>query len=379
MLVDGVLRAPLGTLAALAGDSIASSAQAGDAASLAAMGRMAALGASPLDIAAAAAAVTPRDPPASPPPAPPAAAAPPPPLPDALTPTTVAAATSTPTTAAATSPPPATTAAPTVIATAPTAAGASPSPPPHTPEPPSAASTASTALPHAPTAPPAEPHAAAATPRRSPRSHRPRLDHMPGRGRECLACGRSPSLCPAAHHRCTSCRTPFALGAVGHEAVTEADPDRPAEVWLPPLRFPPQPAPPLQPPPIQNPYGYPLTWADVHSAHTELVRHASCPLADDRCGYCTESDSDDRPCACQWHDVLIDQLDDARRTCRAWPGPLCGHCWRTSCACGHLFLDLVEADHLCPRDADYRLICPSCSAARPEAVRHPPTGAAPLA
>ena len=78
-------------------------------------------------------------------------------------------------------------------------------------------------------------------------------------------------------------------------------------------------------------------------AHRELVRHASCAPGTGGYGSDSDGDGDQRVCPCQYHDVLIEQLDDARAICASWPGPFCNTCWRASCACGYVFEDPADA------------------------------------
>ena len=99
------------------------------------------------------------------------------------------------------------------------------------------------------------------------------------------------------------------------------------------------------------------------------MRHASCP-ADSAppAGY--ESDSDDgagggAPCPCSWHPVLIEQLSDDRSIIAAWPGPFCGTCWASECACGYVF---EAAGDAFGRDSRGRLVCHS-PACRPRAAQ----------
>ena len=103
-------------------------------------------------------------------------------------------------------------------------------------------------------------------------------------------------------------------------------------------------------------YGYPLTWGAVRASHQDLVAHASCGEG----GYASGSDgsgSDSPPaCPCQWHEAAIESLDDARFHCQQWPGPVCGHCWRATCACGYTFDDVSDARG---RERSGRLVCHS--------------------
>ena len=99
------------------------------------------------------------------------------------------------------------------------------------------------------------------------------------------------------------------------------------------------------------------------AAHTLLLQHAACE------GGGTAYDSDDsdggRPCPCQWHPVMIEEVDDARLTVQRWPGPVCGPCWAATCACGYRFDDLEQATSQFQRDNDRRLVCASCAAGQP--------------
>lgn len=73
------------------------------------------------------------------------------------------------------------------------------------------------------------------------------------------------------------------------------------------------------------------------------------------------SDSDDSAaCACQYHPVLIEELEDARENVRLWcehVDGLCAICWRVSCCrCEYVFDDDDDAAwfHL------GRPVCGSC-------------------
>ena len=110
--------------------------------------------------------------------------------------------------------------------------------------------------------------------------------------------------------------------------------------------------------------GHPLTWGAIKAAHATLTAHASCNTTGGApAGYNSDDDDDDepRPCPCQWHQQLIEELDDHRADCARWPGPICGVCWAASCGCGYVFDDASEA---AGRDIDGRLVCtsPSCHA-----------------
>jgi hypothetical protein len=45
--------------------------------------------------------------------------------------------------------------------------------------------------------------------------------------------------------------------------------------------------------------------------------------------------------------------------CNAWPGPICGTCWATSCECGYVF-DVIDDAH--SRWHTGRLRCAGCAA-----------------
>ena len=119
--------------------------------------------------------------------------------------------------------------------------------------------------------------------------------------------------------------------------------------------------------PITDHSGHPLTFGRVLRAHASLVSHASClPLPDSLSGAHFDSDDDDAPCPCTWHPVLIDELACDLIDVQTWPGPWCGACWRSSCACGYTFDDLADAASAAP---DGRLRCHACHASLPHADR----------
>ena len=76
-------------------------------------------------------------------------------------------------------------------------------------------------------------------------------------------------------------------------------------------------------------------------------------------------DPDFVPCECQYHPVAIEQLSDALLNVQKWPGPICGHCWAGSCACGYAFDDPADAAARAPTTG--RLVCSSCAPAPPVA------------
>ena len=48
-------------------------------------------------------------------------------------------------------------------------------------------------------------------------------------------------------------------------------------------------------------------------------------------------------CPCLWHPVAIAERESHLLVCRTWPGPVCGSCWSTSCACGYVFDAVADA------------------------------------
>ena len=143
------------------------------------------------------------------------------------------------------------------------------------------------------------------------------------------------------------CASPFARGSVPYPEVAE----EPAEVWTPPGH-------PVEHSLLDD-YGHPLTWGAVCTAHAWLTAHASCAGADaqgssDATGY----DSDNDRCPCTYHPVAIEDRASYMRTCRVWPGPICGQCWAASCECGFVFDTAEEAASHWPSG---RLCCSSCA------------------
>ena len=81
--------------------------------------------------------------------------------------------------------------------------------------------------------------------------------------------------------------------------------------------------------PLSDSDGHPLTWGRVLHGHRVLMRHASCDTthgALTAAGY--ESDEDDAPCPCLWHEAMLEELQSHRHACWAWPGATCNECWQ---------------------------------------------------
>ena len=149
----------------------------------------------------------------------------------------------------------------------------------------------------------------------------------------CMACQLPEHRCPGAATVCLGCSQPFPTGVVGYPL-----PDvEPALTWTAHG----------SPTPIADCYGHPLTFGTIVASHRTLTRHASCHQWSATLmypsGYASEGENDLEPCACTYHDALIDELSSDRHHCRAWPGPWCNDCWRASCPCGYVFDDLSDA------------------------------------
>ena len=71
-----------------------------------------------------------------------------------------------------------------------------------------------------------------------------------------------------------------------------------------------------------------------------------------------DGDADVAPCPCAMGG-MDDELFDCRAACQSWPGPVCGMCFASSCACGYVFDDAALA---AARDPRGRLICHACVA-----------------
>ena len=165
------------------------------------------------------------------------------------------------------------------------------------------------------------------------------------RGRVVLGAARSHQLAPHSPRSSVRDTLTTKTGSFRQVFPHVGYPGYDGEVWAAPGRD-----------PISDPYGHPLTWGSVRAAHADLVRHASCSLESMAAsGYGSDSEGEHEVCACQYHDVLIDQLSDARRIVAAWPGPLCGVCYAsTCCGCGYVFEDASAAAGV---GADGRLVC----------------------
>ena len=161
------------------------------------------------------------------------------------------------------------------------------------------------------------------------------------------------ATCAPGAGTCISCSRPLQTGLVGYPEVPGYE-DDPAEFWTPPgSAF-----------PISDDDGHPLTWGRVRLAHASLVAHASCEAAG---GEAVGFDSDDedapgssRPCPCQWHPAVIEELSSHASAVARWPGPICGSCWAASCACGYV----LEGDgDAVGRDSQGRYVChsPGCA------------------
>ena len=130
--------------------------------------------------------------------------------------------------------------------------------------------------------------------------------------------------------------------------ATPSHTHQPAETWTAPGA----------PSPILDPDGHPLTWGRVTAAHTSLASHASCSFLG-AAGFDSSDEEEGespRPCPCQWHDALIDELEYDRSVVHLWPGPICGSCWAASCSCGYVFQTPSEA---AGREVNGRLVCHS--------------------
>ena len=129
----------------------------------------------------------------------------------------------------------------------------------------------------------------------------------------------------------------------------------------PPSLVPSLPSDGTTPPAVTDAYGHPLTWGTVWAAHTTLLPHAQCDEIGSQPAYDSDDSDEGRPCPCQWHEAMIDEVDNARNNVRRWPGPICGSCWRATCACGHRFADLADAAARLGRGHDGRLVCDACA------------------
>ena len=78
---------------------------------------------------------------------------------------------------------------------------------------------------------------------------------------------------------------------------------------------------------IEDGWGHPLTWGRVCDSHMALERHVLHAVYD-------TDDEEDR-----LDDDTRMILHDHRFTCTSWPGPTCGSCWQSTCACGKRFSD----------------------------------------
>ena len=180
----------------------------------------------------------------------------------------------------------------------------------------------------------------------------------------CRACRLPVSRCPAAFAYdaalppafdgpafCSSCDRAFRVGHVFDEGVDQHEATQP-ETWCAPGWH-----------PVHDSYGYRLTWSRVLLSHQTLVRHATCepcePEGVDSGGYGSDDgDADVAPCPCAMGG-MDDELFDCRAACQSWPGPVCGMCFASSCACGYVFDDAALA---AARDPRGRLICHACVA-----------------
>ena len=74
---------------------------------------------------------------------------------------------------------------------------------------------------------------------------------------------------------------------------------------------------------------------------------------------CTNGyDSDGPSCPCTYHPVMMSERVDNLLNVSAWPGPICGACWASSCACGFVFEDVGHAHS---RRHNGRLVCHGCA------------------
>ena len=69
--------------------------------------------------------------------------------------------------------------------------------------------------------------------------------------------------------------------------------------------------------------------------------------------------------------MLIEEIGDARLNVQRWPGPICGPCWRATCACGYYFHDPAVEAALRGRDSAQRLMCAACEAEQPSDAQPP--------
>ena len=143
-------------------------------------------------------------------------------------------------------------------------------------------------------------------------------------GTGCAACGLPPELCPGAcRGTCHVCGAAFGVSSLPYPGDSTVD-----ETWGGPQL------------PIWDAYHRPMTWAVVDASHAFLVTHASCAtVGPDPFGVDDYPNAVPHPCPCQWHSNWIAVRSFALKTVRKWPGPVCGACWATSCACGHVFAD----------------------------------------
>ena len=174
----------------------------------------------------------------------------------------------------------------------------------------------------------------------------------------CLACSLPLSRCPAAYSTCAVCSSTLATGTTSqNDSPADADePPAPAETHQPPGRS-----------AVCDAWGYDLTWGTVCAAHDRLVQHASCDAAGRPSGFDSD-DPDPDFCPCQYHPVLIEQLQDCHFNVLAWMRPadavvpLCSSCWGASCSCGFVFDTAEDAAGVWPLDG--RLRCGPCASTR---------------
>ena len=119
---------------------------------------------------------------------------------------------------------------------------------------------------------------------------------------------------------------------------------------------------------VRDSFDYVLTWSAVLYGHNVLVYHAPCAAAaaayeaavaaSDGAFDSDDEDAPPRPCPCQYHDGMTDELWAHRRACESWPGPICGSCWASQClVCDYVLDDPRDA---ASRSSSMRLVCHAC-------------------
>ena len=171
---------------------------------------------------------------------------------------------------------------------------------------------------------------------------------------------------PGGPASCEYCCTPLRTGTFLGDSDEDDDQNIHAEVWLP--------SPGIHAHAgltgfgLRDGYGYPLSYATMLREHTLLEQHFRCDTAEPAEGVA--------PCPCQYHPVLIEELELARHHMRRWPGPVCRTCWNSRCSsCDNTFTSTSLAAGLDPES--HRWVCHECAGEDAFSDAGAPQGAAP--